>query len=120
MTFNPDHSTANHSLMKKAALLLVLALSGALQCVGQPTYVPPKPTLYLGNPGYSKVRFQGAKFEAGTSKPLSLVASDIDGDGVNDLVAGYATPDGGRGAIFRGNLHAFPPHTPAPPLATRH
>lgn len=45
--------------------------------------------------------------------PLSLAHGDFDADGVEDLVAGYATLAGGAVVLHRGNLDAFAPQSQA-------
>ena len=50
---------------------------------------------------------------AGQGQPLTMVKGDFDGDGVEDLVAGYATPRGPVLALYRGNLDAFAPQSEA-------
>ena len=44
-------------------------------------------------------------------EPLSLVASDLDEDGTQDLIAGYATSTGGLLMIYRGNPDAIYPNS---------
>ena len=44
------------------------------------------------------------------AEPLTLASADFDGDGVPDLVAGYATTGGGKIAIHRGNVNALWPY----------
>jgi hypothetical protein len=46
-------------------------------------------------------------------EPLSMVAADIDYDGVQDLLVGYRTPSGGVVVLHRGNLDAFAPQSEA-------
>src|SRR5262249_53811484 len=63
-----------------------------------------------------QVRYQGEAsavraLASAHAKPLSLASDDFDLDGTRDLAAGYATADGGRVAIFRGNLDAFAPQS---------
>jgi trimeric autotransporter adhesin len=51
-----------------------------------------------------------AKLQSGAA-PLAMASADFDGDGIADLVIGFAT--GGRGllALHRGNLDAFAPQS---------
>jgi hypothetical protein len=50
--------------------------------------------------------------ESGKAQPLSLAHADFDGDGVDDLVIGYALPAGkGIIAVRSGNLDAFAPQS---------
>ena len=47
-----------------------------------------------------------------TARPLSMTAADLDGDGVPDLVTGFATQHAGGVAIYRGNVDAIYPNSP--------
>src|SRR5260221_3427137 len=72
--------------------------------------------IWLSSPNRVQVSFQGEdavvrSLISGHATPLSLAANDFDMDGIGDLAAGYATPEGGRVAIFRGNLDAFAPQS---------
>ena len=49
----------------------------------------------------------------GSAQPLSMVAEDVDRDGVQDLLVGYSTPGGGVVVLHRGNLDAFAPQSEA-------
>jgi uncharacterized repeat protein (TIGR01451 family) len=48
-----------------------------------------------------------------SAQPLALAEGDFDVDGVEDLVVGYASPNGGILALHRGNLDAFAPQSDA-------
>src|SRR5216684_2056060 len=99
---------------------VVAALFGSI-CIylGLPlpaVYAQSQQGIYLSGPKPLETSFQGEgalvlALNAGKAKPLSLAADDFDGDGMIDLAAGYATPNGGRIAIFRGNLDAFAPQS---------
>jgi hypothetical protein len=61
---------------------------------------------YVGSQGAVQV------LESGRAQPLSLAGGDFNEDGVKDLVAGYAAPDGsGIIALHLGNLDAFAPQS---------
>ena len=47
--------------------------------------------------------------ENGATQPLSLITTDLDADGVEDMVAGYSSSEGGILRVHRGNLDAFAP-----------
>jgi CSLREA domain-containing protein/uncharacterized repeat protein (TIGR01451 family) len=49
---------------------------------------------------------------AGQAQPLSMASGDFDGDGVADLVTGYAAPGGGVLSLYRGNSEAINPRKP--------
>ena len=55
------------------------------------------PTEYSGHIEFSQAR------------PLTLAAGDFDGDGVDDLMSGYATPNGGMLTLHRGNVESIFP-----------
>jgi uncharacterized repeat protein (TIGR01451 family) len=50
---------------------------------------------------------------SGQATPLAMTKGDFDGDGVEDLVIGYATAGGGAIALHRGNVDAFAPQSEA-------
>ncbi len=50
---------------------------------------------------------------AGNPAPLSLAGGDLDGDAVDDMAVGFASPSGGLLAIHHGNIDAFAPQTDA-------
>ena len=70
-----------------------------------------KPRIWLARAVPHDAYFRGASLDHASA--LSLATEDFDGDGIGDLAAGYATPSGGRVAIFRGNLDAFAPQSDA-------
>jgi hypothetical protein len=49
---------------------------------------------------------------AGQHQPLTLASGDFDGDGVLDLICGYATADAGLLEFYAGNVDAIYPHSP--------
>ncbi|HEV2987167.1 MAG TPA: FG-GAP repeat protein, partial [Candidatus Angelobacter sp.] len=55
----------------------------------------------------------GPDFATSQPQPLSLVNGDFNGDGIEDLAVGYATPGGGAIVLHRGNLEAFAPQSQA-------
>jgi CSLREA domain-containing protein len=76
-----------------------------------------KSRIYLQDPQelLSKYLSSSEPTQSGTlenAEPLALAAVDFDGDGVTDLIAGYAAPGGGILAVHRGNLDAFAPQSP--------
>lgn len=50
--------------------------------------------------------------ENNSAQPLSLAAGDLDGDGVPDLISGYAGDDGNMIVIHRGNVDAIYENAP--------
>src|SRR5205823_2227519 len=53
----------------------------------------------------------GPDFAASQPQPLSMINGDFDGDGIEDLAVGYASPGGGSIVLHRGNLDAFAPQS---------
>jgi hypothetical protein len=49
----------------------------------------------------------------GQAQPVSLVADDLEGDGIDDLIVGYSVAGGGFVSIHSGNLDAFAPQSEA-------
>jgi hypothetical protein len=95
-------------------LLILLICAGLENNVGptQTVYAADEPPrIWLASPVKHEARFRGESLDQ--AAPLSLAAGNFDGDGVGDLAAGYATPGGGRIAIFRGSLDAFAPQSQA-------
>src|SRR5258708_6075773 len=77
-----------------------------------------QPRIWLGSPRSLEPRYDGNEtatrpVSSSPTIPLSLAAEDFDHDGIGDLAVGYATPEGGRIAIYRGNLDAFAPQSQA-------
>lgn len=107
----------------RTLLLMLGCLSFALPVLSQQTTAAVKPSgdpnkLYLQGERALSVAYAGKPatvqaLAAGQLKPLALVAGDLDGDGVDDLVAGYASANGGVLVIHRGNLDAFAPQSQA-------
>jgi hypothetical protein len=56
-----------------------------------------------------KVHHVGGKEQDGHG----IGMADVDGDGVQDMVAGFSAPGGGAIVIHRGNLDAFAPQSDA-------
>ena len=74
------------------------------------------PHIYLDEKRELPVAYVGDKkavetLTAGEASPLSMTSGDIDGDGIDDLLIGYATSQGGVIAVHRGNLDAFAPQS---------
>jgi len=68
-------------------------------------------TSYTGNAAAVQV------LSSSEAKPSALATSDLDGDGVDDLIVGYSAPGGGVLAVHRGNVDAFAPQSHASWLA---
>lgn len=105
------------------AIMPALILFFAMQASGQKlasTQVNGAETgrhIAIGESQVASVEFVGAQdavkpLESGQAQAVSLARGDFDQDGIEDLVAGYATP-GGKGIVvlFRGNLDAFAPQS---------
>jgi hypothetical protein len=52
------------------------------------------------------------EMQAGRVRPLSLTAADLDGDGVPDLLSGFADQSGGVISVYRGNVDSIYPNSP--------
>ena len=52
------------------------------------------------------------QMEQNEARPLSMTAGDLDGDGVPDLLSGFAGKDGGIIAVSRGNIDSIYPNSP--------
>jgi hypothetical protein len=64
-----------------------------------------------------QARFPGASLAAeriqkGSARPRALASADFDEDGVPDVVASYATIEGGYITLHRGNVDAIYPNAP--------
>jgi uncharacterized repeat protein (TIGR01451 family) len=95
-----------------AGPVLSQQLAGALKPSGDPH------KLYLQGERSLSLTYAGTPtavqaVASGQLKPLTLASGDLDGDGVDDLVAGYASAKGGVLVIHRGNLDAFAPQSAA-------
>ena len=53
-----------------------------------------------------------SQMEGNEARPLSMTAGDLDGDGVPDLLTGFAGKDGGIIAVSRGNIDSIYPNSP--------
>lgn len=98
--------------MAFAGPLLSQQLAGASKSGGDPH------KLYLQGERAISLSYSGKPatvqaLASGQLKPLALTTGDLDGDGVEDLVAGYASANGGVLVIHRGNLDAFAPQSHA-------
>jgi uncharacterized repeat protein (TIGR01451 family) len=112
--------------IRKAGFALPVLVAAIIGWLG--IHLPPavhaqsKADIYLGSPKRLDASFQGPDaivrpLNSGQATPLSLASGDFDADGIADLATGYATADGGRVAIMRGNLDAFAPQTQESHLA---
>jgi hypothetical protein len=75
-----------------------------------------KPWINLGDghellSSYSGQTTLISQMQAGQARPLSLAAADLDGDGVPDLLSGFATLSGGIIAVYRGNVDSIYPNS---------
>lgn len=103
---------------------LALALAGfsSVPALAQ-KYASDPHQLYLQGERPVSVSFVGKAvvvqaLKSGQLKPVTLAAGDVDGDGIEDVVAGYAGVAGGVLVIYRGNLDAFAPQSQASWQAT--
>jgi len=76
------------------------------------------PRIWLGDNQAVPVKPVGApslaqNVAAGQAQALSMATADVDGDGVQDMVAGFSAPGGGANVIHRGNIDAFAPQSDA-------
>jgi hypothetical protein len=63
-------------------------------------------------PGYTGEPALLSQMERNEARPLSMTAGDLDGDGVPDLLSGFAGKDGGIIAVSRGNIDSIYPNSP--------
>ena len=96
---------------RRPVLLLascVVAVISYPSSAGNPNSIP------LSGPAKVNAGFAGdALLTSGQATALSMATGDFDMDGYGDLAVGYATADGGRVAIYRGNVDAFAPQSAA-------
>src|SRR5205085_2876875 len=110
---------ANCSLIALALVMMLVFLSQPL--LAQQMVQPPAatgPRIWLQDNQALAVQHRGdpAALQAlasGQAQPLALAKGDLDADGVEDLVVGYAAAGGGVLAIHRGNRDAFAPQSDA-------
>jgi uncharacterized repeat protein (TIGR01451 family) len=110
-----------HSVRTILLTLGCLAFAGPV--LSQQPAVAPKSggdpnKLYLQGERSLSVSYSGSPaavqaLASGQLKALALASGDLDGDGVEDLIAGYASLNGGILVIHRGNLDAFAPQSQA-------
>src|SRR5258708_37172904 len=96
---------------RRPVLLLascVVAVISYPSSAGNPNSIP------LSGPVKVNAGFAGdALLTSGQATALSMASGDFNMDGYGDLAVGYATVDGGRVAIYRGNVAAFAPQSDA-------
>src|SRR6201995_3908109 len=87
-----------------------------------PQPVPAGPRIWLSEsrdvraehvPASTSEQTLASAIAAGQATPLAMATGDFDGDGVDDLVIGYATSTGGAVALHHGNVDAFAPQSEA-------
>jgi hypothetical protein len=76
-----------------------------------------KPWINLGDghellSSYSGEATLISQVQGGQARPLSLAAADLDGNGVPDLLSGFASQGGGILAVYRGNVDSIYPNSP--------
>ena len=96
----------------RRSLLFVLSLLGLAGGLAAAQATKP----FLSLPQALTSQYQGSKSDvaalrSGDAAALSAASGDFDHDGVLDLAAGYAGPNGGLLVIYRGNPEAFAPQT---------
>lgn len=110
----------SRSITRLTAMLLVLVPLAALAASGrarqqdsaQPAVVGKR--IWLRDAQQIAVRHVGSAQSVqaiASAQPLALAEGDFDADGVEDVVVGYASPNGGILALHRGNLDAFAPQS---------
>src|SRR5262245_26976877 len=75
---------------------------------GAPIYLSEAQPLVVHHVG---VREAVEALTDGSAQPSALVTSDLDADGLQDLVVGYSHAEDGILAVHRGNLDAFAPQS---------
>jgi hypothetical protein len=91
-------------------LVSILALAGAAFAQARPENHR-GPYLNLSKARSVTTRYHRA-FSSGQARALSTAKADFDEDGMPDLAAGFATPEGGSVVIHRGNVDALWPYGP--------
>jgi hypothetical protein len=99
------NSEAPHSMKAKEPTQMFNVGQGAHTAsfqIGRDTH-----TSYLGAASLQQA------LQVGQARPVSMVADDFNGDGMSDLVVGYANKSGGVLSVRQGNLEAIAPQDPA-------
>ena len=99
------HSAALSVLAFLIAATMLLPLGAQTTIKGKVAAAPPQ------------WRSLALQYDGEQPRPLTMVSGDFDGDGVADLMVGYATERGGMLTLLRGNPDAFAPRTEAGWLA---
>jgi len=111
------------TLLRRAAMTMVAVsislVAGGIRISAQAAKNAPgsEPVVHLKavstlTDSYSGPEDAVQALRSGQATPLSLVACDVDGDGVTDLIVGNGVPGGGGIlTVHRGNLEAFVPQS---------
>jgi len=109
--------SATRALRLASLLLLAMPLLAGVRLAAQAAEFgsrAEKPLVNFRSPQNVKLDYAGASktvktLQGGGAKPTALASADFNGDGVKDVVTGYATRDGGALTVLLGNPDAFAP-----------